>query len=156
METELPDEAPQQAEALLAVMPTEFVTAVAESIETAEVGVQDLLIKMAEAGARLHELVTTDRVETDEAQQIEALLAVWYEELAELIGFELEEAEVARFIASVQAENYSAVTEARETDFEDVMHEFKPGILALVHPVAHVGRLMHVALGRMVVGLLIT
>jgi hypothetical protein len=97
---------------------TYFVEAVPETVqeklvtfmETAEpeqvIAMETLVVTIAQAAGRLHELVMTEQAGGQEAQIIEELISEWYTELLQTIGIEPEEKLIAEFIQKIKSESY--------------------------------------------------
>ncbi len=107
---ELPEETVKQIETLLQALPETMRDGLVEFTESGEteavLGTEELLVKIAEAADRLHELAMADQLETLEAEEIQQLLGEWYEELSITLDLEVDEQAPITFIELVCSEDY--------------------------------------------------
>jgi hypothetical protein len=125
-----------------------FETAEAEAVKA----VETLLISMAQAADRLHELTTHEEGDGQEAEAIEQLLVEWCEELFVRLEVEYDEPTIAAFIARVKAEAYSIPFPAETVRLDAGTHERKFG-WNLIDDIAQATDSLALRMGRLTVQL---
>jgi hypothetical protein len=105
----------EQVTHFVAAMPeglSEAIVVKFESGEPEEVEqIEQLIVQLATATDRLHNLAMSDTLESEEAVQIEALVEVWYAELCETIGVIVSPEDCKQFITLVKSAEYKLITD---------------------------------------------
>lgn len=120
-----------QAERLLVALPETVQAPLVEHIENDEpetaAKLEKLVVKIAPAADRLHELAVSDQLDTPEANQIEQEIVETYKELLIQLEFEPDEEKITAFIESVRLKTYSSGVFQTSQHFKDILHERKTG-----------------------------
>lgn len=101
---------PEQVDALVVSMPEIIHDQLADFMQTSEsdtvAAAEELIVSIAVAADRLHELAMLDALDGPEAEQIEALIREWYKELLIKADITFDEETIDQLIEIIKAEVY--------------------------------------------------
>jgi hypothetical protein len=121
MNEEAVQEKVEQVTHFVAAMPEDVSEAIVVKFESGEPEeveqIEQLVVQLATATDRLHNLAMSEALDSEEAVQIEALVEVWYAELCEAVGVISEPDEIKRFIALIKSPEYKL--QKREQNHQD-------------------------------------
>ncbi len=109
---ELPEESVEHTETLIQALPVAMqeglveIMAGADDDEPEVVATGVMLVEIATAADRLHELAIIDQLENPEAEELQQLLGEWYEESAIRLELEVDEESTAAFIELIKSEDF--------------------------------------------------
>ena len=128
---EISQETAEKTEAFLEAIPEDVQTSLLEFMQTAEPEevetVELLVVQIAEASDRLHELAMDGQLESEEAIQIKALIVEWYQDVLAKLEIEFDDEMIAAFIEKICAETYAKkLTE--DDDKIDIFRELERSV----------------------------